>query len=269
MSAAESSAKVLVRTEGLVMHVTINRPESYNALDSETHALMGEAFDRFAADDALWLAVVRGAGDRAFCAGGDIKAMNNAAKGGNRYEAPASGYGGLTARFDLNKPVIAAVNGLAMGGGFEIALAADLVICADHAVFALPEPMIGAAALAGGMHRLPRQIGLKRAMALLLTGDSINAATALEWGLVNAVVPLADLDATVEKWTAKLLRAAPLSLRTTKECVREGLNLSLAEAIRKENSGGYPELEKLRTSRDILEGIAAFAEKRKPQWEGR
>ncbi len=256
--------RVLTRTDGRALHITINRPERHNALDSETHASMAEALDRFAADDDLWIAVIRGAGDKAFCAGGDLKAMNEAARGGPSYVAPASGYGGLTSRFDLNKPIIAAVNGLAMGGGFELALAADIVIAADHAVFGLPEPLIGAAALAGGIHRLPRQIGLKRAMGLMLSADSIDARTALDWGLVNQVAPLAELDAAIDTWIRKLLRAAPLALRTTKECVRESLNLTLEEAIRRQDSGGYPELERLRKSRDILEGIAAFAEKRQP-----
>lgn len=262
-------APVLTRVDGRVLHITINRPERHNALDTATHAQLAEAFDRFAADEQLWIAVIRGAGDKAFCAGGDIKAMNAAAQGGEAYRVPASGYGGLTSRFDLDKPVIAAVNGLAMGGGFEIALAADIVIAADHASFGLPEPLIGVAALAGGMHRLPRQIGLKRAMGMLLSAESIDARTACDWGLVNQVVPLAGLDEAVGAWTAKLLRAAPLSLRATKECVREGLNLPLAEAILGQETGAYPKLDALRTSHDTLEGIAAFAEKRPPRWHGR
>jgi crotonobetainyl-CoA hydratase len=264
-----SSACVLTKVDGRILHITINRPDRHNALDSATHTQMAEAFDRFAADDDLWIAVIRGAGDKAFCAGGDIKAMNDAAQGGEPYVAPPSGYGGLTSRFNLNKPVIAAVNGLAMGGGFEIALAADIVIAVEHARFGLPEPLIGVAALAGGMHRLPRQIGMKRAMGMLLSGDSIDARTALEWGLVNQVASASEFDEVIAAWLTKLLRAAPLSLRVTKECVREGLDLSLEQAIRRQDTGGYAELEKLRKSRDVLEGIAAFAEKRPPRWEGR
>ena len=156
-----------------------------------------------------------------------------------------------------------------MGGGFEVALAADIVIAAEHAVFGLPEPLIGVVAYAGGMHRLPRQIGMKRAMGLLLSGDSVDARTALDWGLVNEVVPAAELDAAVTRWTEKLLRAAPLALRATKECVRTGLDLTLAEAIARQDNDGYPALESMRKSRDTLEGIAAFAEKRQPRWEGR
>jgi crotonobetainyl-CoA hydratase len=260
--------KVLTRVDGHVLHVTINRPERYNAIDSETNFALEAAMSRFAADDELWIAVIRGAGDKAFCAGGDIKAMNAAAGGGEPYRIPPTGYGGLTSRFDLNKPVIAAVNGLAMGGGFEIALAADIVIAAEHAVFGLPEPLIGVVAYAGGMHRLPRQIGMKRAMGLLLSGDSVDARTALDWGLVNEVVPAAELDVTVTRWTEKLLCAAPLALRATKECVRTGLDLTLAEAIARQDRAGYPALESMRKSRDTLEGIAAFAEKRPPRWRG-
>jgi crotonobetainyl-CoA hydratase len=264
-----SEEKVRVHPDGRVLHVTINRPHCHNALDSETHFALAAALDRFAADDGLWVAVLRGAGDKAFSAGGDIRAMQAAADGGDAYLTPASGYGGLTSRFDLDKPVIAAVNGLAMGGGFEIALAADIVVAAEHAVFALPEPRIGVAAYAGGMHRLPRQIGLKRAMGMLLGAEAIDARTALEWGLVNEVVPLAELDAAVGKWTTRLLRAAPLSLRATKECVQRGLGLPLEQAIAAQDQGAYPALETMRRSRDTLEGIAAFNEKRPPRWEGR
>lgn len=261
--------QVLSRVAGRVLHLTINRPASMNALDTDTHSALAAAIDRFAADDALWIAVIRGAGDKAFSAGGDIKAMNAAAHGGPAYRVPESGYAGLTSRFDLDKPVIAAVNGLALGGGFEIALAADIVIAAEHAVFGQPEPLIGTVAYAGGMHRLARQVGLKRAMQLLLGAEPIGARTALEWGLVNEVVPAAELDAAVERWVARLLKCAPLALRATKQCVQRGLELDLAAAITAQETGAYPALETMRHSADILEGIAAFAEKRAPRWQGR
>lgn len=261
--------KVLTRIDGRVLTVTINRPEAMNALDPETQALMSDAFDAFAADATLWVAVVRGAGGRAFSAGGDIRAMRTALEGGAPYTIPATGYGGLTSRFDLDKPVIAAVEGIAMGGGFEVALACDLVLATRSATFALPEPRIGAVAYAGGMHRLPRQIGMKRAMDLLLTGRSLDAVQAAEWGLVNEVVDDGAMDAAIERWCARLCANAPLALRATKAAVRDGLSLPLDEAIRRQDAGGYPGIEAMRGSRDVVEGITAFNEKRAPRWEAR
>nr|WP_248279911.1 enoyl-CoA hydratase-related protein [Parazoarcus communis] len=251
------------------MTITINRPEAMNALDPETQALMSDAFDDFAADDALWVAVVRGAGGRAFSAGGDIRAMRTALEGGAPYTIPATGYGGLTSRFDLDKPVIAAVEGIAMGGGFEVAMACDLVLATRSASFALPEPRIGAVAYAGGMHRLPRQIGMKRAMELLLTARSIDAAQAAQWGLVNEVVDDGALDAAIARWCELLCANAPLALRATKAAVRDGLALPVDEAIRRQDAGGYPAIEAMRGSRDVVEGIMAFNQKRAPVWEGR
>ncbi|NMG69696.1 enoyl-CoA hydratase-related protein [Parazoarcus communis] len=262
-------SKVLTRTDGHVLTITINRPEAMNALDPETQALMSDAFDDFAADDALWVAVVRGAGGRAFSAGGDIRAMRTALEGGAPYTIPATGYGGLTSRFDLDKPVIAAVEGIAMGGGFEVAMACDLVLATRSASFALPEPRIGAVAYAGGMHRLPRQIGMKRAMELLLTARSIDAAQAAQWGLVNEVVDDGALDAAIARWCELLCANAPLALRATKAAVRDGLALPVDEAIRRQDAGGYPAIEAMRGSRDVVEGIMAFNQKRAPVWEGR
>ncbi|WP_026296139.1 enoyl-CoA hydratase-related protein [Aromatoleum toluclasticum] len=262
-------SKVLTRIDGRVMTVTINRPEAMNALDPETQALMAEAFEAFAADDELWVAVVRGAGGRAFSAGGDIRAMRTALEGGAPYRIPDSGYGGLTSRFDLDKPVIAAVEGIAMGGGFEVALACDIVLASRNASFALPEPRIGAVAYAGGMHRLPRQIGMKRAMDLLLTGRAIGADQAEVWGLVNEVVEEGGMDAAIARWCEALCANAPLALRATKAAVREGIGLPVDEAIRRQDAGGYAAIEAMRASRDVVEGIMAFNEKRAPVWEGR
>lgn len=259
---------VLCRTEGRVLYITINRPQRMNAIDTKTNHQLEEALNRYAADDSLWVAVIRGAGDKAFSAGGDIKAMNEAIDGGEEYRVPKTGYGGLTSRFDLDKPVIAAVNGLAMGGGFEIALAADLVIAADHAIFGLPEPLIGVVAYAGGMHRLPREIGMKRAMQLLLTGEIIDANKALDWGIVNEVVPIDELDNAVDRWVKRLLKAAPLAVQATKQCVQRGISLDIAAAMAAQDDGSLPALEKMRNSEDILEGITAFASKRKPTWTG-
>ncbi|MEL7284700.1 MAG: enoyl-CoA hydratase-related protein, partial [Pseudomonadota bacterium] len=143
----------------------MNRPEKMNALHPPANRDLGAVFDAFAEDKDLWVAIITGAGDRAFSAGNDLRYQ---AEGGEMFPVP-KGFGGLTNRYDLFKPVIAAVNGVAMGGGFEIALACDLIIASDNARFALPEPKVGLAALAGGLHRLPRQIGLKRAMGMMLT----------------------------------------------------------------------------------------------------
>jgi crotonobetainyl-CoA hydratase len=262
--------KILTRVEGRVFHITINRPERRNAIDPETNRLMHEAFERFSADDELWIAVVRGAGDKAFSSGADLGALNDTFQNGADYVIPPSGYGGLTSRFDLVKPVIAAVNGLAMGGGFEIVMACDLAIAADHATFALPEPRAGVVAYAGGMHRAPRQIAHKRAMYLLLTGERISAAEALEWGLVNEVVPLADLDAAIDRLVQKILKNAPLAIRATKQCAQKGADLPLPEAIRRQTEPGYyPSMKAMNTSLDVQEGLTAFAERRAPNWSGK
>src|SRR5476649_799108 len=174
---------ILVQTDGRVLTVTINRPEARNALHAAANAELAEVFDAFEADDELWVAIITGAGDKAFCAGNDLKAT----AAGKALDLPASGFGGLTSRFDCTKPIIAAVNGMAMGGGFEIALACDIIIAEEGAVFALPEPRVGLAAIGGGMHRLPRKIGLARAMSLLLTGKRVTATEGKELGFVAEV----------------------------------------------------------------------------------
>ncbi len=176
-----------VEKDGHLTIVTIERPERMNALHPAANAELGVLFDEFAADPNAWVAIITGRGDRAFSAGNDLR---HQAEGGKRVPTPR-GFGGLTSRFDLTKPVIAAVNGVAMGGGFEIALACDLIIASDNAVFALPEPRVGLAALAGGLHRLPRQIGTKQALGMILTGRRVSAAEGKTLGFVNEVVPQA------------------------------------------------------------------------------
>src|SRR5271163_3803073 len=174
---------VRVERDGPITTVTLNRPEVMNALHSPAHFELGEVFDNFAADPGQWVAIVTGAGERAFSAGNDLKHQ----AGGGKLGSPPSGFAGLTSRFDLTKPLIAAVNGVAMGGGFEIALACDLIVASEAAIFALPEPRVGLAALAGGLHRLPRQIGLKRAMSMILTGRRVPASEGEALGFVNEV----------------------------------------------------------------------------------
>ena len=174
-----------VTRKGPITIVTLSRPEVYNALHIDAHFELNKVFDDFAADPEQWVAIVTGAGDKAFCAGNDLKWQ---AAGGKR-GWDKGGFAGLTSRFDCDKPIIAAVNGVAMGGGFEIALACDLIIASENATFALPEPRVGLAALAGGLQRLPRQIGLKRAMGMILTARHVCAREGHELGFVNEVVP--------------------------------------------------------------------------------
>src|SRR6185312_3513757 len=183
---------IRVEREGPVTTVILNRPEVMNALHSPAHFELDEVFNDFAADPEQWVAIVTGAGDRAFSAGNDL----NHQAGGGKMGSPPSGFAGLTSRFDLDKPLIAAVNGLAMGGGFEIALACDIVVAAETATFALPEPRGGLAALAGGLHRLPRTIGDKRALGMILTGRRVSAKEGQVLGFVNDVVAPADLMAS-------------------------------------------------------------------------
>ena len=206
-----------VTRKGPITIVTLSRPEVYNALHIDAHFELNQVFDDFVADPEQWVAIVTGAGDKAFCAGNDLKWQ---AAGGKRGWG-AGGFAGLTSRFDCDKPIIAAVNGVAMGGGFEIALACDLIIASDNATFALPEPRVGLAALAGGVHRLPRQIGLKRAMGMILTARHVSAKEGHELGFVNEVVPQGEALAAAERWRrpsarTHQCRSAPPSRRSRK-----------------------------------------------------
>jgi len=249
--------------DGRLLTVTMNRPEVMNALHPPANAELEKVFDEFAADPDLWVAIITGAGDRAFSAGNDLK--YTAAQKDGRLEMNEKGFAGLTSRFDDPKPVIAAVNGVAMGGGFEIALACDLIIASDNAVFALPEPRVGLAALAGGMHRLPRQIGLKQAMGMLLTGRRVSAPEGLALGFVNEVVPAADLMATARRWADDILACAPLSVRASKQSALEGLD---APSLQTAMAGSYDQVVAMVKSEDFREGPRAFAEKRDPIWKG-
>jgi enoyl-CoA hydratase/carnithine racemase len=255
---------IKVEREGPVTVFTLNRPEVMNALHSPAHFELHEAFDVFAADPEQWVGIVTGAGERAFSAGNDLK--HQAA--GGEMKSPPSGFAGLTSRFDLAKPLIAAVNGVAMGGGFEIALACDIIIASETATFALPEPRVGLAALAGGLHRLPRAIGTKRAMGMILTGRRVSAAEGLELGFVNEVAAPQDLMRTAREWAQRICELSPMSVRASKEAVLRGLDEpSLEAAIKGQNR--YPAVAALYGSEDFVEGPRAFSEKRPPQWKGR
>ena len=244
-----------------VMTVTMNRPDRLNALHSAANLELGEVFDDFANDDDMWVAIITGAG-RAFSAGNDLR---HQAEGGERLPTPR-GFGGLTSRFDLTKPVIAAVNGVAMGGGFEIALACDLIIASDKAIFALPEPKVGLAALAGGLNRLPRQIGSKRALGMILTGRHVQAEEGKFLGFVNDVVAHDELMNETLNWAQQIKECSPLSIRASKDVVYQSLDsASLADSMTQQ----YPSVKAMATSEDFIEGPKAFAEKRKPNWQGK
>jgi enoyl-CoA hydratase/carnithine racemase len=255
---------IKVERDGPITTFTLNRPDVMNALHSPAHFEMDEALNAFATDPGQWVGVVTGAGDRAFSAGNDLKWQATGGKMGS----PPSGFAGLTSRFDLNKPLIAAVNGVAMGGGFEIALACDLIVAAEGAIFALPEPRVGLAALAGGLHRLPRAIGVKRAMGMILTGRRVSAREGLELGFVNEVTSKEDLLPAARRWATLIGECSPMSIRASKEAVMRGLDEpSLDSAIR--GQGRYEAVAALFKSEDFVEGPLAFSQKRAPNWKGR
>ena len=257
-----------VEREGPLTIVTIDRPETMNALHPASNAELAEIFDDFAADPDQWVAIITGAGERAFCTGNDLKFTATAMARGESILPPLSGFAGLTGRFDLNKPVIAAVNGAAMGGGFEIALACDLIVASDKAVFALPEPKVGLAAVAGGLLRLPQQIGLKPAMGLILTGRKVGAEEGMALGFVNQVTTPETLMDEARRWAKEIAACSPMSIRASKEIVSKGLDEnSLAEAYSNQNR--YPAVRALYRSADMREGPLAFAQKRPPRWAGK
>ncbi len=252
--------------EGHVARVTIDRIERMNAVDEATADKMEEIWKRVECDPDIRVVVLTGSGDKAFCAGADMKATNNG-KSGLAYWADArpGGFGGLTLRKSLHVPVIARVNGLAVGGGFELVLGCDIVVAAEHASFGLPEAKVGRMPVDGGMIMLPRLIPQKLAMGMLLTGNRISAAEALSYGLVNEVVDASGLDASVDRWVEQILECAPLSVKAIKECVKETSDLSVDEAQAKR----LPSLIAALESEDSEEGPRAFREKRKPEWQGK
>lgn len=251
-----------VQDEGRLRIITINRPEVMNALHSEASHELERVWNEFAASDALWVAIITGAGSRAFSAGNDLKVQ----AAGKRGPRPHSGFAGITHRFDLTKPVIAAVNGIAMGGGFEMALACDIIVASENAVFALPEPRVGLIAGAGGVHRLPRMIPEKQAMGMILTGRRVSAAEGRNLGFVNEVVPAGEALAAARRWADMILECSPMAVRASKQAAYAGMGeSSLEDAMRKV----YPQQQANVDSADYIEGPKAFAEKRKPNWQNR
>lgn len=248
-----------VRIDGGITVITINRPDVMNSLHPPANAEMAEAIADFEANTDSRVAIITGAGERAFSAGNDLKYTAS----GQKLEIPPSGFGGLTRNFTRRKPVIAAVNGVALGGGFEIALACDLIIAAENAIFGLPEPKVGLAALAGGLQRLPRQIGEKNALGLILTGRHVGAAEGKALGFVNDVVPTGKaLDSALE-WARTIASNSPQSIRTSLDVVKRSLDIaSLEDSI----EANYASVQALLDGPDAVEGPLAFAEKRAPKW---
>jgi crotonobetainyl-CoA hydratase len=254
---------VKLRRDGAILEVTLDRPKA-NAIDVETSVAMGEAFVAFRDDPDLRVAILTGGGEKFFCAGWDLKA----AAEGEAYDADygPGGFGGITELHDLSKPVIAAVNGLAFGGGFELALACDLIVAAGHAEFCLPEIKVGVLADAATF-RLPKRIPRNIAVELLMTGRRMGAEEAARWGLANAVVPSAMEHA--RKLAALLASGPPLALAAIKAVVRETENLSNEECYALMRSGKLEAFEAMLASEDAQEGPRAFVEKRDPVWKGK
>ncbi len=246
--------------------LTMNRPEVMNAIHPLISREMSTVLNEFDGDPEQWIMIVTGAGDRAFCAGNDLKytAQNGMAKVQAQMEGVKGGFAGITNRDDCHKPIIAAVNGLAFGGGFEIALACDLIIAVENATFSLPEPRVGLMPGAGGVHRLPRRIPYHLAMEMILISSRVTAEEGRQYGFVNKVVSPDKLLSTAEEYGAEILKGAPLSIRACKEAVNEGMKFPLSEAI----STMFPATKAMRASADTIEGPRAFSEKRPPQWKG-
>jgi crotonobetainyl-CoA hydratase len=256
---------VLFSVQDHVARVTLDRPDRLNAVDQATEKELMEIWDAIERDREVRVVVLTGAGERAFCTGADMKG-GSGASGLEYWASPRpGGFGGIALRETLDVPVIARVNGHALGGGMEMMLGCDIVVASANATFGLPEPRVGRLALDGGVALLARRIPHVWAMGMLLTGRRIGADEALRFGLVNEVVATSELDAAVARWVADILSCAPLSVRAVKQMVRAGERLSAREA----QMLRLPALVEALQSADQNEGVLAFQEKRAPQWRGR
>ncbi|MGO1074421.1 enoyl-CoA hydratase-related protein [Inquilinus sp. CA228] len=251
--------------EGEIARVTLDRPDRMNAVDRATEQELIRIWEAIEQDRTIRAVVLTGAGDRAFCTGADMK-DGSGVSGLEYWAAPRpGGFGGIALRETLDIPVIARVNGHALGGGMEMVLGCDIVVASSGASFGLPEPRVGRLALDGGIALLPRRLSHVQAMGLLLTGRRIGAEEALRLGLVNEVAAPVGLDAAVDRWVAEILACAPLSVRAIKQMVRAGAGLTAAQA----QALRLPALVEALRSADQEEGMRAFQEKRPPRWHGR
>ena len=259
------NSPIQVETRGAVLVVTLNRPTA-NAIDVPTSRLMGDTFAAFRDDPALRVAIITGAGDKFFCAGWDLKAAAQGEVADSDYGV--GGFGGLQELPGLNKPVIAAVNGICCGGGLELALSADLILASEQATFALPEINSGTIADAATL-KLPRRVPYHVAMELLLTGRWMDAIEAHHWGLVNETLPKGQLIVRANELADTLADGPPLVYAAIKEVLRESEGLAFQRALDQITGRKIPSVDRLYSSDDQLEGARAFAEKRKPLWRGR
>lgn len=249
--------------------ITIDRPAALNAFDLDLSRELAEAWLVFRDDPELWVAIVTGAGEKSFSAGADLRALGEFYRSltplQRRHRAETQpGLGGLTRNLEVWKPIIAAVNGYCFGGGLELALACDIRIASENAQFGLTETSWGIIPGAGGTQRLPRLVPVGIALEMILTAKKIDAAEAYRIGLVNQVVPRAELMNAATEMAQRICANAPLAVQTAKMAVWKGLDLPLGDGLRLENTLGEP----LRQTEDVQEGVAAFAEKRKPQFKG-
>jgi len=256
-----------IKTErrGAVLEVTLDRPKA-NAIDLSTSRIMGDVFKEFRDDDSLRVAIITGAGEKFFCPGWDLKAAADGDEVDGDYGV--GGFGGLQELRGLNKPVIAAVNGICCGGGLEWALSADIILAADHASFALPEIRSGTVADAASV-KLPKRIPYHIAMEMLLTGRWIEAEEAARWGMINRIVPGADLMSEAHALADHLASGPPLVYAAIKEIVREAEDMTFQDAMNRITQRQFPTVDVLYASEDQLEGARAFAEKRDPVWKGK